>query len=68
VEVLAACYDGDLIFLTRQEVNNPNSSLQFERVVREGRCLKKGWLCETFVRYLPAYHSTSLENVAEVSL
>ena len=38
--------DADVICLTRQPVNNPNPLMQFERVVREGCCRKKGRVCE----------------------
>jgi len=39
--------DADVICLTRQPVNNPNPVMQFERVVREGCCRKKGTVFAT---------------------
>jgi hypothetical protein len=37
---LAGRHDGDVLYLTRRAVNNPNLSM---KSVREGRCRKKRW-------------------------
>jgi hypothetical protein len=64
--------DGGLVSLTRCAVNTPNSAMQSEHVVRDGRCLKKPSdtfdeprSAEIWVSHMPSLKTKELRKLSQ---